>query len=255
MPGLTDTGKTHLAIERMLGHTSGMIGFPLRLLARENDDKVVQKKGRGQVALVTGEKKILPPSAGCFLCTIQSILRLKAGQQRPGYRGAGGAPACEAGHPRTEQQSGDKRKRDCKPKVSDHGVNPNAVANPTGPGSPIMKTRHGSMQDYTAPIGMTYDQIILTADITNTANDVRQLGGMRAQAKDYAAVARDAMLALRCLECLLAINEFSSNCDCRCFLPVCIGASSGGPTALPPPVGPPFALTVEFDRRKLHNRR
>ena len=71
--GPTNTGKTHLAIERMLGHTSGMIGFPLRLLARENYDKVVQRKGRGQVALVTGEEKILPPNPRYFLCTVESM--------------------------------------------------------------------------------------------------------------------------------------------------------------------------------------
>jgi len=71
--GPTNTGKTHLAIERMLGHTSGMIGFPLRLLARENYDRVVQQKGRGQVALVTGEEKILPPNPRYFLCTVESM--------------------------------------------------------------------------------------------------------------------------------------------------------------------------------------
>ena len=53
--GPTNTGKTYLAIERMLGHRSGMIGFPLRLLARENYDKIVKAKGRHAVALVTGE--------------------------------------------------------------------------------------------------------------------------------------------------------------------------------------------------------
>ncbi|MEC8583408.1 MAG: hypothetical protein VXY81_02385, partial [Pseudomonadota bacterium] len=58
--GPTNTGKTYLAIERMLGHASGMIGFPLRLLARENYDRVVAKKGRATVALITGEEKILP---------------------------------------------------------------------------------------------------------------------------------------------------------------------------------------------------
>ena len=52
--GPTNTGKTHLAMERMLGHGSGMIGFPLRLLARENYDRAVIQKGRGQVALITG---------------------------------------------------------------------------------------------------------------------------------------------------------------------------------------------------------
>ena len=71
--GPTNTGKTYLAIERMLGHASGMIGFPLRLLARENYDRVVQAKGAAQVALVTGEEKILPPGARYFLCTVESM--------------------------------------------------------------------------------------------------------------------------------------------------------------------------------------
>ena len=52
--GPTNTGKTYLAIERMLGYETGMIGFPLRLLARENYDKVIKQKGVSQVALVTG---------------------------------------------------------------------------------------------------------------------------------------------------------------------------------------------------------
>ena len=71
--GPTNTGKTHFAIERMLGHASGMIGFPLRLLARENYDRVVKLKGRGRVALVTGEEKIVPPGARYFLCTVESM--------------------------------------------------------------------------------------------------------------------------------------------------------------------------------------
>ena len=54
--GPTNTGKTHYAIERMLGHQSGMIGFPLRLLARENYDRVVKAKGQRAVALITGEE-------------------------------------------------------------------------------------------------------------------------------------------------------------------------------------------------------
>ena len=78
MPGPTDTGKTHLAIERMLGHTSSMIGFPRRRLARENDERTVQMKRRGQVALVTGEEEVLATSTGYFLCTIQPIPRFKA---------------------------------------------------------------------------------------------------------------------------------------------------------------------------------
>lgn len=71
--GPTNTGKTHLAIERMLGHASGMIGFPLRLLARENYDRIVAIKGRSHVALVTGEEKIVPPGARWFLCTVESM--------------------------------------------------------------------------------------------------------------------------------------------------------------------------------------
>ena len=71
--GPTNTGKTHLAIERMLGHHSGIIGFPLRLLARENYDRALKIKGRGQVALVTGEEKILPPGARYFFCTVESM--------------------------------------------------------------------------------------------------------------------------------------------------------------------------------------
>lgn len=71
--GPTNTGKTHLAIERMCAHSSGMIGFPLRLLAREVYDRVVAIKGRGQVALVTGEERIVPPGARWFLCTAESM--------------------------------------------------------------------------------------------------------------------------------------------------------------------------------------
>ena len=71
--GPTNTGKTHLAMERMLGHASGMIGFPLRLLARENYDKVVRQKGRSSVALITGEEKIVPPNARYLICTVESM--------------------------------------------------------------------------------------------------------------------------------------------------------------------------------------
>ncbi len=71
--GPTNTGKTYLAIERMLEHQSGMIGFPLRLLARENYDRVVRLKGARQVALVTGEEKIVPAKARYFLCTVESM--------------------------------------------------------------------------------------------------------------------------------------------------------------------------------------
>jgi ATP-dependent RNA helicase SUPV3L1/SUV3 len=71
--GPTNTGKTHLAMERMLGHESGMIGFPLRLLARENYDRAVRIKGRTRVALITGEEKIVPPQARYFMCTVESM--------------------------------------------------------------------------------------------------------------------------------------------------------------------------------------
>ena len=71
--GPTNTGKTHLAIERMLGHASGMIGFPLRLLARENYDRVVKMKGSRAVALITGEEKIVPPNPRWFVCTVESM--------------------------------------------------------------------------------------------------------------------------------------------------------------------------------------
>jgi ATP-dependent RNA helicase SUPV3L1/SUV3 len=71
--GPTNTGKTHLAIERLLGHGSGMIGFPLRLLARENYDRIVRLKGAKSVALITGEEKIVPAHAQWFVCTVESM--------------------------------------------------------------------------------------------------------------------------------------------------------------------------------------
>jgi ATP-dependent RNA helicase SUPV3L1/SUV3 len=71
--GPTNTGKTHLALERMLGHASGMIGFPLRLLARENYDRAARVKPKGQIALITGEEKIVPPGAKYFLCTVEAM--------------------------------------------------------------------------------------------------------------------------------------------------------------------------------------
>jgi len=71
--GPTNTGKTYLAIERMCGHSSGVIGFPLRLLAREVYDRVVGMKGEKQVALLTGEERIVPPQARYFLCTAESM--------------------------------------------------------------------------------------------------------------------------------------------------------------------------------------
>ncbi|MEN9931728.1 MAG: hypothetical protein RIS17_301, partial [Pseudomonadota bacterium] len=71
--GPTNTGKTHLAVERLCGHASGIIGFPLRLLAREVYERVVAAKGAHQVALITGEEKIVPPQARWFLCTVESM--------------------------------------------------------------------------------------------------------------------------------------------------------------------------------------
>jgi len=71
--GPTNTGKTHLAIDRMLGHGTGMIGFPLRLLARENYDRIVKAKGAQAVALVTGEERIVPRNARYFACTVESM--------------------------------------------------------------------------------------------------------------------------------------------------------------------------------------
>lgn len=69
--GPTNTGKTYYAMDRMLAHSSGVIGFPLRLLARENYDKAVSQVGISQVALVTGEEKIIPPYAKYFCCTVK----------------------------------------------------------------------------------------------------------------------------------------------------------------------------------------
>ncbi len=71
--GPTNTGKTHLAIERLLAHASGIIGFPLRLLARENYDRMVARKGARHVALITGEEKIIPPDARWFSCTTEAM--------------------------------------------------------------------------------------------------------------------------------------------------------------------------------------
>jgi ATP-dependent RNA helicase SUPV3L1/SUV3 len=71
--GPTNTGKTHLAVERMLGHASGMIGLPLRLLAREIYDRIVKRRGAAAVALVTGEEKIAPPRAHYFVCTVEAM--------------------------------------------------------------------------------------------------------------------------------------------------------------------------------------
>lgn len=71
--GPTNTGKTHLAIERLCGHSSGAIGFPLRLLAREVYDRVCAIKGAQNVALITGEERIEPATARWFLCTAEAM--------------------------------------------------------------------------------------------------------------------------------------------------------------------------------------
>ena len=75
--GPTNTGKTFLAIETMLSFDSGMIGFPLRLLAREVYDKCVDKVGLEKVALITGEEKIIPSGANYFICTVESMPKNK----------------------------------------------------------------------------------------------------------------------------------------------------------------------------------
>ena len=71
--GPTNTGKTHLAVETMLEYESGIIGFPLRLLAREIFDKCVNKIGTEKVALITGEEKIIPKSPKYYICTVESM--------------------------------------------------------------------------------------------------------------------------------------------------------------------------------------
>lgn len=71
--GPTNTGKTHYAIERMLGYRSGVIGLPLRLLAREVFDKIVALRGPSVVALVTGEERLVPPRAQYWVCTVEAM--------------------------------------------------------------------------------------------------------------------------------------------------------------------------------------
>ncbi|MCV6584160.1 MAG: helicase-related protein [Marinibacterium sp.] len=71
--GPTNTGKTHYAIERMLGHRTGIIGLPLRLLAREVYDRIVAARGPSVVALVTGEERIVPPRAQYWVCTVEAM--------------------------------------------------------------------------------------------------------------------------------------------------------------------------------------
>ena len=73
MLGPTNTGKTHMAVERMLSYETGIIGLPLRLLAREVFDKVRARVGRGAVALITGEERIVPEGARYFVCTVEAM--------------------------------------------------------------------------------------------------------------------------------------------------------------------------------------
>ncbi len=73
--GPTNTGKTHLAIERMLGHETGLIGLPLRLLAREVYDKIASRVGVDKVALITGEEKIKPDNPRYWVCTVEAMPR------------------------------------------------------------------------------------------------------------------------------------------------------------------------------------
>ena len=71
--GPTNTGKTFMAIERMVSYDNGIIGLPLRLLAREVYDKIVIKKGKLNTALITGEEQIIPPRARYFICTVEAM--------------------------------------------------------------------------------------------------------------------------------------------------------------------------------------
>src|ERR1700691_3826806 len=71
--GPTNTGKTHLAVERMLGHASGMIGLPLRLLAREVYDRIARARGPRSVELINGEEKIVPPNPQFYVCTVEAM--------------------------------------------------------------------------------------------------------------------------------------------------------------------------------------
>ncbi len=80
--GPTNTGKTHLAVERMCAHSSGMMGFPLRLLAREVYDRVVAIKGAPNVALITGEERIEPKGARYYLCTAESMPHAHGAENR-----------------------------------------------------------------------------------------------------------------------------------------------------------------------------
>lgn len=101
--GPTNTGKTHLAIERMCGHSSGAIGFPLRLLAREVYDKVCAIKGENQVALITGEERIEPRDSRYWLCTAEAMPRDGGGRAFVALDEAQLAADSERGHVFTDR--------------------------------------------------------------------------------------------------------------------------------------------------------
>src|SRR3954469_20053286 len=84
--GPTNTGKTHHAVERMLAHGSGIIGLPLRLLAREVYDRVTARVGEAAVALVTGEEKRVPIRPRYWVCTVEAMPVIQPGTP-------GGSPA------------------------------------------------------------------------------------------------------------------------------------------------------------------
>ena len=71
--GPTNTGKTYHAMEKLFSYSNGVIGFPLRLLARENFEIAKKKVNKNEVALITGEEKIIPEEAKYFFCTVESI--------------------------------------------------------------------------------------------------------------------------------------------------------------------------------------
>src|ERR1700690_1518334 len=71
--GPTNTGKTHQALERMLEHRTGMIGLPLRLLAREGYDRLTTEVGEREFALIYGKEKLIPPNPRYFVCTVEAM--------------------------------------------------------------------------------------------------------------------------------------------------------------------------------------
>ena len=80
--GPTNTGKTHYAIERMLAHRTGVIGLPLRLLAREVYDRIVKARGPSVVALITGEERIVPERAAYWVATTEAMPEVLADFER-----------------------------------------------------------------------------------------------------------------------------------------------------------------------------